>query len=170
MPSKSPAPLHVPTSPIPVIVSEIKTANHELVDAAARQAEDIQNDAEEHDAFKQMDSDAHAVAKLEGKLAGLEKKPEVSKHVAAVEEELKRIDTEAAGLELGEHALHKDQASEVELQNTILEEEAAIGEAEKNKQAVATREGHLKADLVSEARLRGKIETETAELAAAAHS
>ncbi len=117
-----------------------------------------------------MDSDAHTVAKLEGKLAGLEKKADVSKSVAAVEADLKRIDTEEAGLEIGEHAMHKDQASEVELQNTILEEEAAIAEAEKDKHAVATREGHLKADLVAEARLRGKIETETAEFAAAAHS
>ena len=84
--------------------------------------------------------------------------------------DLKRIEAEEAGLELGEHAMHKDQAAEEELQNTIFEEEAAIAEGEKNKAAVDTQMGHLKADLVTEARLRGKINTETSEFTAAAHS
>jgi hypothetical protein len=130
----------------------------------------VQIDAVEHDSSKQEVAAAHSAAKLERKLADLEKKPAVSKAVAAVEDDLKRIEAEEAGLELGEHAMHKDQAAEEELQNTIFEEEAAIAEGEKNKAAVDTQMGHLKADLVTEARLRGKINTETSEFTAAAHS
>ncbi len=41
-----------------------------------------------------MSADIHNVAKLEGHLADAEKKPDVGKHVAAVVEEIKRVETE----------------------------------------------------------------------------
>ncbi len=112
----------------------------------------------------------HKAATLEGKLAASQKKSAQGKAVAAVEGELHRLDTQEAGLELGEHALHKDQAAEDELQAGILEEEHAIGEAEKEKHVVGTLMGHFKADLVSESRLRGKIGSESSEFVAAEHA
>ncbi len=168
-PQATPPP-HITTSPIPVVEKEIKSAGHELKDASDRQSQEIQIDTEEEDAFKQKSADMHKAAKLEGKLAASQKKSAQGKAVAAVEGELHRLDTQEAGLELGEHALHKDQAAEDELQAGILEEEHAVGEAEKEKHAVGTLMGHFKADLVSEARLRGKIGSESSEFVAAAHA
>ena len=153
-----------------MVEKEITPAGHELKDASDLQSHDIEIDTEEEDAFKQKSGDMHKAAKLEGKLAASQKKSAAGKAVAAVEDELHRLDTQEAGIALGEHALHKDQAAEVELLAGILEEEHAIGEAEKEKHAVGTLLGHAKADLVSESRLRAKIGSETSELVAAAHA
>ncbi len=168
-PQTTPPP-HISTSPIPVVKQEINSAEHELKDAATHQTQSVQSDTEEKDAFKRKHDDMHKAAELEGKLAAAQKKSAQGKAVHAVEGEMHRVDSEESGVELGEHALHKDQAAEDALETGIEQEEDTIAEAEKNHHADGTLLGHSKADLVSEKRLLAKIASETGELVAAAHS
>jgi hypothetical protein len=161
------APSHISTAPLSVIRKEIGSAQHELDQAASRQADAVQIDAVQHDSFNKMQQDMREAARLAGSVATMQKK--TTKKIDAVTAEIKQVEAQEAGLENSEHAMHKHEAAEIQLQNTIHEEEAAIADAERDHQAISTREGHLKGDMAAQAHLQATLRQQAAAFASSAH-